>query len=62
MSLLCYLYCQGAPSPPIEAFIHSTIVTVEREWGTYIAAVRDHPDKDDLRQAREFAGQVLEAY
>lgn len=58
---LGYFHCQGAPSPPIEAFIHNTIITVEQEWASYIAAVREHPDKADLQQAREFARQVLAA-
>jgi flavodoxin len=61
IAFLGYFHCLGAPSLPIEAFIHNTIVTDEREWATYIAGVRDHPDEEDLQQAREFAGQVLEA-
>jgi flavodoxin I len=61
IAFLGYFHCRGAPSPPIAAFIHNTIVTDEREWTTYIAAVRDHPDETDRRRAREFAAQVLEA-
>jgi flavodoxin len=56
---LGYFGCQGAPSPPIEHFIHSAIVTDEDEWQEYIAEVRKHPDEDDLCQARRFARQVL---
>jgi flavodoxin len=62
IAFLGYFHCLGAPSLPIEAFIHNTIVTDEREWATYIASVRDHPDQVDLERARAFAGQVLEAY
>ena len=58
---LGYFHCQGAPSPPIEAFIHNTIITMEQEWASYIAGVQEHPDKADLQQAREFAGRVLDA-
>lgn len=54
-----YFGCQGAPSPPIEHFIHSTIVTDEDEWEAYIQEVRQHPNEDDLRRAREFAQEVL---
>ena len=61
IEFLGYFHCQGVPSPPIEAFIHNTIVTEEHEWATYIAVVRKHPDKADLRRARAFARQVLEA-
>ena len=56
---LGYFGCQGAPSPPIEQFIHNTIVTDEDEWEVYVQEVRKHPDETDLRNAREFAQQVL---
>ena len=59
VEFLGYFHCQGAPSPPIEAFIHSTIVTDEDEWETYIEEVRKHPDEEDLQKAGEFARQVL---
>ena len=49
----------GAPSPPIEQFIHDQIVTDEGEWQRYLEAVRGHPDDEDLRRAGEFAAQVL---
>ena len=57
---LGYFGCQGAPSPPIERFIRSTIVTDEDEWQEYVREVRKHPDENDLRQAREFARSVLD--
>ena len=59
IEFLGYFHCQGAPSPPIEAFIHNTIVTDEDEWETYIEEVRKHPNEEDLQRAREFAQQVL---
>jgi len=54
-----YFSCQGAPSPPIAAFIHSAIVTAEDEWAEYIAEVSKHPNEQDMEKAREFARRVL---
>jgi hypothetical protein len=54
-----HLLTQDAPSLPIEAFIHNTIVTDPVEWEAYIAQVREHPNKEDLRNARAYALQVL---
>ena len=54
----CY-HCQGAPSPPIEAFIHSTILTEDDVWQAYLAEVRQHPNREDLQGTRAFARQVL---
>ncbi len=59
IDFLGYFGCQGAPSPPIEQFIHSTIVTDADDWEEYVQEVRKHPDEDDLRKAKEFARQVL---
>ena len=59
IEFLGYYGCMGAPSPPIEQFIHNTIVTDEEEWKRYLEEVRGHPDDDDLRRAAEFAAQVL---
>jgi hypothetical protein len=56
---LGYNGCQGAPSPPIEQFIHSHIVADEDEWQACIEEARKHPDEDDLYEAREYAEQVL---
>jgi len=59
IAFLGYFGCQGAPSPAIEQFIHSAIVTDEDEWEAYVQEVRNHPDEDDLRKAKEFAQAVL---
>jgi flavodoxin I len=59
ITFLGYFGCQGAPSPPIEWFIHNTIVTNEDEWAAYIHEARKHPDEDDLRRAKEFAQEAL---
>jgi flavodoxin len=59
VEFLGYFGCQGAPSPPIEQFIHTHIVTDEDEWQEYVREVRKHPNADDLRRARAFARQVL---
>ena len=59
-ALLGYFGCQGAPTPPIEAFIHRVIVTDEEEWEAYVTEVRQHPNEEDLENARAFARMVLE--
>lgn len=59
IKFLGFFNCQGAPSPPIEAFIHDTIVTDEDEWEVYIEEVRKHPNDEDLQKAREFALEIL---
>ncbi|MBN1248907.1 MAG: hypothetical protein JXC32_14695 [Anaerolineae bacterium] len=60
IAFLGYFHCQGAPSPPIEAFIHNAILTDEAEWQTYVEEVRHHPDEADLGAAQRFALDVLD--
>jgi flavodoxin len=59
ITYLGYFGCMGAASAPIENFIHNTIITTPGEWAEYVEELRQHPNEDDLRKAREFAGQVL---
>lgn len=53
--------CQGRPSPPIEEFIHKTIVTSDEDWKEYIEEVKRHPSSEDLRKAKEFSRKMLSA-
>ncbi len=62
IGFLGYFSCQGAPSPPIEEFIHRTIVTDGDEWKEYIEEVRLRPNEEDLQNAREFARMVLSRF
>jgi len=59
LTFLGFFHCQGAPSPPIEAFIHSTIFTDDAEWEEYVKAVRDHPTDEDVEAAKRFAEDTL---
>ncbi|MCJ7738965.1 MAG: hypothetical protein MUQ10_16895 [Anaerolineae bacterium] len=59
IAFLGYFHCQGAPSAPIEAFIHNTIITDDDEWETYVAEVREHPTGQDRQDARVFAQHIL---
>ena len=59
IDFLGYFHCQGAASPPIEEFIHSTIMTDPNEWATYVEELRKHPDEQDLLDAKAFASGVL---
>jgi flavodoxin I len=59
VDLLGYFGCQGAPSPPVETFIHNTIVTDDAEWEAYLVEVRKHPTQEDLEEAAAFARDVL---
>jgi flavodoxin len=62
IAFLGYFHCQGVPSPPIETFIHNTIITDDDEWETYVEEVRKHPDEEDLEKAKAFALQILAEY
>ena len=59
IGFLGFFHCQGAPSPPIEDFIHGTIITDEERWSEYIEDVRKHPTADDIAAAKEFARNAL---
>lgn len=59
IDFLGYFSCQGAPSPPIEAFIHNRMVTHDGEWEAYLAEVRKHPNEGDFHKAKEFAQETL---
>jgi flavodoxin len=59
ITFLGFFHCQGAPSRPIEAFIHSTIITGKTEWKKYLEEVRCHPKEADLQAAKTFAHQIL---
>ncbi len=54
-----YFNCQGAPSPPIEKFIHKRIVTDENEWKEYLEEVKKHPNTTDIESAKKFARDIL---
>lgn len=59
VELLGYFHCQGAPSPPIEQFIKSTIITDQALWDEYVDDIHKHPTADDLTAAAVFAADVL---
>ena len=59
LNLLGYFHCQGAPSPPIEEFIRSTIVTDAGQWDEYIEEVKKHPTANDINNAKEFVRNLL---
>ncbi|MHA1122549.1 MAG: flavodoxin family protein [Candidatus Heimdallarchaeota archaeon] len=54
-----YFRCMGAPSPAIENFIHTSIVTDEKEFQEYVVEARKHPDKLDVKNAQEFAEKII---
>ena len=54
-----YFSCQGAPSPAIEVFIHNEILTDDDEWAQYIASAKNHPNKVDMSNAKDFSRRVL---
>jgi flavodoxin I len=54
-----YFRCQGAATPAIENFIHTTIITDEKKFNTYIEESRKHPDETDLKNAQEFTVKII---
>jgi flavodoxin len=59
LDFLGYFHCQGMPSPPIAEFIHDEIIPEDEEWRKYIAESIDHPNDQDLDDARIFARKIL---
>ena len=57
-----YFRCQGIPSPPIEQFIHKTIIKDDDEWAGFIEEVKKHPDENDIENARKFAQDILNEF
>lgn len=49
----------GAPSPAIENFIHTSIITDEKEFQEYVVEARKHPDELDIKNAQEFAEKII---
>jgi flavodoxin I len=59
ISFAGFFSCQGAPSKPIELFIHRAIFKDRDEWMQYIAETRKHPTEKDLENARAFAREII---
>lgn len=59
ITFMGYFRCQGIPSPPIEQFIHNTIITNDEEWATFIEEVKKHPNEKDMENAKKFTQDVL---
>jgi flavodoxin len=56
---LGYFHCMGAPSKPIEAFIHREIIISDEEWSEYLHEVKNNPNSQDLENAQRFALEVI---
>ncbi len=59
IQFLGYFHCMGAPSKPLEAFIHSEIITSDEEWKEYLLEVKTHPNSQDLEDAQRFALKAI---
>ncbi len=57
-----YFRCQGIPSPPIEQFIHNTIIKDDEEWAAFIEEVKKHPNENDIEEAKKFAQDILNEF
>ena len=51
--------CQGIPSPPIEQFIHETIIKDDEEWAEFLEEVKKRPNENDMENAKKFAQDIL---
>lgn len=54
-----YFRCMAAPSPAIENFIHTSIITDEKVFKEYVEDARKHPDELDIKNAQEFAIKMI---
>lgn len=60
-----YYSCQGAPSPATQEFIRNEIfesadsTPARTAWEEYVGEALKHPSPEDLREAEEFARQVM---
>ena len=57
-----YFRCQGIPSPPIEQFIHQTIIKDDEEWAEFLEEVKKHPNENDIEAAKKFAQDILNEF
>jgi flavodoxin len=59
VEFLGYFNCRGKASPEIELFIGQEIITDEVEWEKYMPELRNHPDTNDIKNAKSFALEIL---
>jgi flavodoxin len=59
VGFLGFFGCMGAPNPGIETFIQNTIMPETAEWDEYIAEARQHPNEQDVLDARSFTREIL---
>ena len=62
IEFLEFFSCMGAPSPPVEEFIQTSVIPNEEVYNQYIEIVRKHPNEEDEQNAKEFTRRVLESY
>ncbi|NHJ05211.1 MAG: hypothetical protein EAX90_10325 [Candidatus Heimdallarchaeota archaeon] len=60
IEFLGYFNCMGAATPAIEKFIHRKIITDDDEWKTYLPKLKLKPDNQDLNNARNFVGKIMD--
>ena len=60
IDFLEFYSCMGAPSPPVEEFIQTSVIPNEEVYNQYIEIARKHPNEEDIQNAKEFAQRVLE--
>jgi len=54
-----FFRCQGAATPAIENFIHTEILPDKEEFQKFVTESRKHPDKQDIKNAQEFALKII---